>query len=314
MAIVIGLDVGGTKISGVAINQDGTVMTSFSRASDFCGTDYLENVAEVIRHLRAETPGKIDGIGIGVPGTVDYQSGVVRTCPAFKWKDIPLQKMLERIFRVPVCVENDVNAWITAEKYMGAARECESFVMITMGTGLGCGLWLDGKLYHGSSCESGEIGYMPLGIKAYERPFHENDFGYFERIASANAVCETYFKRTAQKLDSRQIFERARNGDSVAGQVVREAFDYLGIGIGCIACLLNPEMVVLGGGMANEGEKLAYELQKRINRLVPIHTGVVLTQVGKYGGAMGAALCYVYRGSGLCGFTRRQNESSTGAL
>lgn len=286
----VGLDVGGTNISGVLIDESGKILSSFSRASNFRGTDYEKNIFEIIERLLKGNSAHIEGIGIGIPGTVDSRSGVIKNCPAFRWNDVPLQEQIENRFGIRAHIENDVNAWTISEKRLGVAKSCDNFVMITIGTGIGCGLWLNGQIYRGSSFESGEIGYMPLDPRAYGGEYKSSDFGFFESRASAASICNAYKRQTSRDVDCKTIFEYSRQNDAVADHIVSEAYDYLGLGISCISCLINPELIVIGGGISQEGQKLVENISLRVRRLIPIRTNLCLTGVGANGGAIGSGL------------------------
>ncbi len=289
----IGLDIGGTNISAVVCDKFGNITYSCTRKSDFYGDRYLKNIEEIISILLNDNKG-ITGIGIGVPGTVEHETGKVIVCPAFNWKDVRLKDHIEKMFRIRTEIDNDVNAWTLAEKHIGAAKAYNDFAMITIGTGIGCGLFIGGKIYRGHSYEAGEVGYLPLGIDAYNEIIKKYDFGYFESKASALAASNAYKKLTGTYLDCRELFQLATQGNKEAQQVVDGVYDYLGLGISSIICTLNPQAVIIGGGMAKEGQSFLDEVSKKVQRLVPLKAKVSLTKTGDYGGAIGSALSTFY--------------------
>ena len=138
MRTSIGLDIGGTNISSVISDDRGNILYSCTRKSDHCGDRYIQNIEELIAELLTLRESDICGIGIGIPGTVDYNKGKVIACPAFHWKDVYLKEHLENKFGMKTLIDNDVNAWALAEKHVGAAKAYEHFAMITIGTGIGC--------------------------------------------------------------------------------------------------------------------------------------------------------------------------------
>lgn len=285
----IGLDVGGTNISAVLIDEELNVLESLCRRSDYYQTDYLRNIVEIIASLIGEDAREISGIGIGVPGIVESKRGMVRFSPALKWEEFALGEIVANLFDVATHIENDVNAWTLAEKRLGAAKSSDHFIMLTIGTGIGCGLWLDGKIYRGYQCEAGEIGYLPLGLAAYDKSYTYDDFGFFESRASTAAVSQSYHEHFKTHCDCKTVFKLAEEGNSTAAQLIEETYRYLGLGIGSLVCLLNPELIVIGGGMAQEGEGFLRQLQEKVKGLVPIRTKLCLTQVGDLGGAIGSA-------------------------
>ncbi len=290
MSTSIGLDIGGTNISAVICDDCGNISYSFTRKSDYYGDQYLKNIEEIIENLMKECKTDICGIGIGIPGTVDSDTGNVIACPAFNWKNMQLKKHIESKFGISTVIENDVNVWTLAEKYLGAAKEYDDFVMITIGTGIGCGLFLGGELYRGHSFKAGEIGYLPLALEAYKEKYHENKFGFFESKASASAASRIYNELTKKDADCREIFLLAKQGDEAAKKVVEDVYQYLGLGLSSLFCILNPQLVVVGGGMAEEGEEFLIKITENVNKLIPLDVKISLTETKKFGGAVGSAM------------------------
>lgn len=294
MPTSIGLDIGGTNISAAICDEHGNIIYSCKRKSDYLGDQYIKNIDDMIGTLIKQSKTDIRGIGVGVPGTVDYDTGKVVVCPAFDWKDVFLKDHIERKFGIRAFVDNDVNAWTIAEKYLGAAKQSNDFAMVTIGTGIGCGLYLDGKIYRGHSYEAGEIGYLPLSIEAYQESYRKNEFGYFENKASASAAGRIYQAITDKPLDCKDIFIQAKQGNNAAQKVVTDVYKYLGLGISSLFCILNPEIVVIGGGMAEEGQEFLDEVTRNVTRLIPLKVKLGLSKTGAYGGAVGSALSVFY--------------------
>lgn len=294
MPVSIGLDIGGTNISAAICDEQGNIIYSYKRKSDYLGDQYLNNIDEIIEILLSKSETDICGIGIGVPGTVEYNTGKVIVCPAFDWKDIPLKDHIEKKFGIKAFIDNDVNVWTLAEKHLGASKKYNDFAMITIGTGIGCGLYLGGKVYRGHSFEAGEIGYLPLDIDAYQETFSEDEFGFFESKASASAASRIYQGITSKLIDCKDIFIQAKQGDEIAQKVVENVYKYLGLGISSLFCILNPEIVVIGGGMAEEGQDFLNEITKNVMKLIPLKVQLSLTQTGPFGGAIGSALSVFY--------------------
>jgi glucokinase len=294
MPTSIGLDIGGTNISAVICDDHGNIIHSLKRRSDYFGDQYLKNIDDIIESLLKESKTDISGIGVGVPGTVEYNTGKIIVCPAFDWRDVYLRDHLESKFGTRAFVDNDVNVWTLAEKHLGAAKDYNDFAMITIGTGIGCGLYLEGRIYRGHSFEAGEIGYLPLDIDAYQETFSEDEFGFFENKASASAASRIYRDITNKSIDCKEIFLKAKQGDTVAKKVVEGVYKYLGLGISSLFCILNPQVVVIGGGMAEEGQEFLSEVTKNVKQLIPLKVKLSLTKTGVYGGAIGSALSVFY--------------------
>lgn len=286
----IGIDIGGTNISSVICDDHGNIIYSCTRRSDCYGDQYLKNIEEIIENLIKESETDICGIGIGVPGTVEYNTGKVVVCPALNWKDLFLKDYIEKKFGISTYIDNDVNVWTLSEKYLGAAKGLDDFAMVTIGTGIGCGLYLNGQIYRGHSFEAGEIGYLPLEVKAYKETFSDSQFGFFESRASASAASRIYQDIADRTADCKELFFLAKQGDNIAQNVVEDVYKYLGLGISSIFCILNPQAVVIGGGMAAEGQEFLKEITKKVKHLIPLKVNLSLTQTGVYGGAVGSAL------------------------
>lgn len=286
----IGMDIGGTNVIVAVVDEQGNVKYAKERKTNHYDTDYFRNIEEMISETLTRTEHSIHGIGIGVPGTIDHRNGIVLRCPALKWKNVHLKDYIENRFQIETTVDNDVNTWTIAEKKIGAAKDADNFVMITIGTGIGAGLFLKNGLYHGSSFEAGEIGHFPIGLEAYGESSEGLDFGFFEKRASAKAASYHYFRLTKEVKECEEVFRLAKEGDHEAVFVTEKIYQYLGLGISNIICLLNPEKIILGGGMTKEGQHFIDKLKEKVDALIQIKTTFDLAQTGSYGGAIGSAL------------------------
>ncbi len=286
----IGVDIGGTNIRIVITDENGHIRYSKKKKTKHYVSDYLRNMNEMIAEALGETDKPIAGIGIGVPGTVDVYSGTVIISTALGWKDFNVKNYIEDRFKLPVEVENDSNVWTIAEKLIGAGRNIENFVMITIGTGIGAGLYINDKLYRGANFQAGEIGYFPIGLEAYGEKASFKDFGFFEKKASAHGVSSYYMKRTNNMIDCKEIFQLSREGEHEAYIITEEVYKYLGVGISTIICLLNPEKIIFGGGMSKEGELFISKVKEKVEELTPMKTTFQLSETGHFGGAIGSGL------------------------
>jgi len=286
----IGIDIGGTNIKIVITGENGNIRYSNERKTEYYVSDYLRNMNEMIAEALGKTDKPVTGIGIGVPGTVDVYSGKVIISTALGWKDFDLKNYMEDRFKMPVEVENDANAWTIAEKLIGAGRKTENFVMITIGTGIGAGIYIHDRLYRGSSFQAGEIGYFPIGLGAYEEKASFQEFGFFEKKASAHGAASHYMQRTNNMIGCKEIFQLSKEGEYEAYIVTEEVYKYLGIGISTIVCLLNPEKIIFGGGMSREGEIFISRIREKVEELTPMKTTFQLSETGHFGGAIGSGL------------------------
>jgi glucokinase len=284
----LGIDIGGTYIKYAILDESDRLIETREIKTQGLGKTFIKFLKIELAAILRKEPG-IESIGIGIPGTVDPIEGTIIDSPALGLHNINFIKELKTVFSQSVHVENDVNAWTMAEKEMGAARKNQSFVMITIGTGIGAGICYKGEIIRGMDHQAGEVGYFPIGLGAYHAEVTNVEFGHFEQLASASGVSRRYHEKTNQSLSTRVIFEKAQAGDSQAMEIVNETLDYLALGISNIVCLLQPEKIVLGGGMMNAGPWMIEALTERVKKLIPMRFELVLSTVGKWGGAIGAA-------------------------
>jgi glucokinase len=287
---IIGIDIGGTNISAVLCKENGKVINSFSRRTAYHKNDYLRNIFEIIQILIHSSNLPVSSIGIGVPGTVNIDNNIIVACPALQWNNLDLRKIIENKFKIYTYIGNDVNHWTIAEKHMGKGKECKNFVVITIGTGIGCGIYINDKLHIGSTYEAGEIGYMPIGLDSFNKEYTYTDFGFFESKASALSVSNHYYERTGQKLGCDEIFNLSYEGVENAVEIRELAYKYISIGIASIIALLNPSKIIIGGGMTNEGELFLKEIIGNVSKLIPIKSEICISELGEMGGALGSAL------------------------
>ncbi|MFO7290549.1 MAG: ROK family protein [Bacillota bacterium] len=309
MGRCIGVDVGGTKIAAARVEPDGSLSRRFradTRADE--GPDgVIERICQGIEQVMGEE--KVEGIGIACPGPLDARTGVVLSPPNLPgWDRIPLKDRLEERFGVPVRVENDANAAAWGEYLLGAGRGADPMVYITVSTGIGGGIVLDGRLYRGADTFAGEIGHTivdPGGA-----PCSCGRRGCLEALASGTAIARAAAEavrkgnrriREAGGSEPRaeHVFAAYRDGDEDASRIVREAVRHLAIGISNIVHLFNPRAVVIGGGVARAGDALFAPLRERIRAfLMPSFAGtfeLLPAKLGEDAGVVGAAALWAER-------------------
>jgi glucokinase len=227
---IIGIDLGGTNISaGLVIKNELLQISSEKINARGAAEEVLQELFSATDQLMNDS---VNAIGIGVPGLVDHQNGVVfdvMNIPS--WKKIPLQKWIEDRYHLPVRINNDANCFALGEFYFGKGRDCNSMIGLTIGTGLGSGLILNKKLYSGKYCGAGEFGVIDYLDKCYE---------YY---ASGQ-----YFNNVYQ-IDGEVVFERARKGNIDAIRMYEEMGAHLGNAIKMILYALDVELIVLGGSV-----------------------------------------------------------------
>lgn len=307
----IGIDVGGTNVKIALVDVKGKIVYSNSvptRAE--MGYEYtVNNIKQAIYDLLKETKlttKDIEGIGFGFPGQVDYKAGIVRNAPNIPgWVEVPIAKLIEDEFKIPTRVDNDVRCAALGELNYGAGKGCENLICITVGTGIGSGLILNGKLVRGASNAAGEIGHIKLQMNG--GPICGcGDTGCLEAFASGPsivAMAEDYI-RGGKSTKYRELANpditpyivavAAKEGDPVAKQIFRIMGEYIGMGLTSVINLLNPEKVIIGGGVAAAGDilfdpiketiaKRAMTIQKEAVEIVP-------AQLGNTAGVIGASL------------------------
>jgi len=307
----VGVDIGGTNIKIAMVSKEGEIIYSNSvptRAE--MGYEYtVSNIKQAISDLIKET--KIDktlieGIGLGFPGQIDCDNGVVRHLPNIPgWNNVPIAQILETEFGITTKVDNDVRCAALGELNFGAGKGCKNLICITVGTGIGSGLIVNGKLVRGANNAAGEIGHIKLQI--HDGPICGcGDTGCLEAFASGPAIVamaeeyilggkSTKYREMANPdITPYIVCEAAKQGDAVAKKIFEIIGEYIGIGMASVVNLLNPEKIVIGGGVADAGEILFDPIKKTIaDRAMPIQASsveVVPAQLGNTAGVIGASL------------------------
>ena len=299
----IGVDVGGTKIAALRIDAAGSVRARSARptpASDAAGT--LDALEACVRELLEDD---VVGIGAGVAGLVASGPGVVRFSPNTAWGELAVGERLDRAFGLPWRVDNDATAAAFGEARFGAGRGARTMVLLTVGTGIGGGIVLDGRPFVGANGFAGEFGHVtvdPAGPVC-----GCGNRGCLEILASGNAIGR-YGREAAarepssalarsgliERIDGRVVARLAEQGDALAREAIATAGRWLGIGIAGIVDVLDPEIVVVGGGAAAAGEFLLAPARDALAATVvgSAHrptVPVVPATLGNDAGAIGAA-------------------------
>ncbi|HEY8346501.1 MAG TPA: ROK family protein [Symbiobacteriaceae bacterium] len=289
----IGIDLGGTNIVGGLVDQDGNPHATIHRPTPASLTppDVLGAIKEIIAHLLREagsTP--VVGIGLGIPGLLDRQAGKVIFSPNIPWRDVPVLREFEE-FGLPLDMDNDVRCHALGELHFGAGKGLQHFILLTLGTGIGSGIVINGELYRGSSNMAGEIGHIPL--RPDDGPLCGcGKRGCFEAIASGKNIGRR--AREAQIANtSRELFEKAAAGDRAAAELVDRVIRDLAVGIATYVNLMNPQRVIIGGGVAQAGDQLFQPLRRYVDELtMPGIRGtfdIVPARFGREAGVVGAA-------------------------
>jgi glucokinase len=288
--LIIGVDLGGTKISAAALTVDGSktygvrsVQTQAEQGAEGVAERIIGVIEGVILDTIHETGAKrkdFIGIGIGAPGPLDREKGIIVTAPNLGWTNFPLVDRIEKRLKLPVVLDNDANCATVGEWWLGAARNARDVVGITIGTGIGGGLIIDGKLFHGASDVAGEIGHTTLDVNG--RLCKCGNYGCLEAYASGPAIAtrarEALVREGAaslmsamvdgqlERLTAEHVYDAAKKGDSLANDLVRDTARYLGAGIATLLNVINPDVVVIAGGVTRAGETLFAPLRTEVRR------------------------------------------------
>ena len=295
----IGVDLGGRSIISTHADLAGNVQDEPYWPHKPGANDHLENLCELIEQLMSAprpTDQRIRGIGIGAPGVTRVPEGVVTWAPSLGWRDLPLQDILSRRFDVPVTVENDVTLAALGEWGFGVGRGIQNLVCISVGTGIGAGIVIGGSLHRGHDQAAGEIGYIPASTGDLGQCY--DSFGALESKASGTGIAARAQAKLAEEdlpipedpLTAEGVFAAARRGEHWARVVVDETVDYLAMAIANVSAILNPEMVILGGGVARSADLLVDPIERRLSGVIPYVPRIVASELGRRAAVMGATM------------------------
>ena len=277
------------------------------------GYEYtVNNIKQAIKDLMKETNTEakdIQGIGFDFPGQVDCKTGVVKLAPNIPgWVNVPIAQMIEEEFNIPTRIDNDVRCAALGELKFGAGRGCENFICITVGTGIGSGIVINGKVVRGASNAAGELGHIKLQMQG--GPICGcGDTGCLEAFASGPSIVamaqdyirggkSTKFREMAAaeggEITPYMVAKAAEAGDPVAKRIFEIVGEYIGIGLTSVINLLNPEKVIIGGGVAEAGDLLFDPIRRTIKERAMVVAGeaveIVPAELGNSAGVIGASM------------------------
>lgn len=290
---VLALDIGGTTMKAAVVHADGTAKITRTRRTPGTAHDALAAALGLLRETRDEAQAHaISPIAAGIvtPGIVDENTGVIEYAANLGWRAVPLRDLAERDLGLRVVVGHDVRAAALAESRLGVARTATDYVLISVGTGIGAAVVVQGRTVTGAGNAAGELGHNP--IRADGALCTCGKRGCLETYASGAGIARRYEEAGGTLgLDAGQICA-ARNTDPVAAEIWQQAVDALAMGVANATQLLNPELVVIGGGLSKAGEALLGPLQEAVRRRLSwwATPRVVLSALGTTAGRTGAAL------------------------
>jgi glucokinase len=296
--LVLGIDLGGTKMYGALSDLGGTVLDEVIIGQHgTSGEESYDRLVTLIDRLLASPKAlgrKVRGIGVGVPGITLHHRGIVKWAYTLQWRDFPLKARLSDRYELPITIDNDVNLAALGELWFGAGQNAQNMILIAIGTGIGAGIIIDGALYRGSTEASGEIGSMVPGREFLGRDFR--DFGALESVASGTGIAERareVLKAQGAKIypdgvTAEEVFDAARLGQAWAWSVIEETVDFLAMAIANLTVMFDPEVIILGGGVSRSADMLIEPISRRINGAVPALPRLVTSRLGLRAAAMGA--------------------------
>ncbi|HEX2911158.1 MAG TPA: ROK family transcriptional regulator [Chloroflexia bacterium] len=320
---VLGVDVGANHLLALVTDLEGNVVAEHSHpfnievGPEVALPQIMEHIREVLA-LHNVQRGRVLGIGVGVPGPLDHVTGTVIAPPIMPgWDRFPLRQYLSTEFNMPVFVENDANLGAVAEKWRGAGQGYQHLAYIKIGTGIGCGLVLDGKIYRGQRGSAGEIGHITITRDG--PPCKCGSYGCLESMAASPAIINrarlaiqagrSTMLRQYEHLDKitpQEIAAAAYNGDALSRELLEDAGRYIGIALANLINLLNPGIIILGGGVASVGELIMNPIKDTIGTRSLLasyeQTELVIGRMGREAVAIGAAMMVlqeVFRGPEL---------------
>lgn len=292
----LGVDLGGTNIAVGVVDEDNRIVsrasapTALPRPADAIAASIAEACIKAIGEAGIEKEA-IVSVGVGTPGAVN-SSGIVENDANLGFVNTPLRDMIYDLLKIKTFIGNDANCAALGEQVAGAGRGTKNFIMVTLGTGVGGGIVVDGKLLTGVNGAAGEIGHMVIDHEGI--PCQCGRIGCFEQYASASALVRFALERNLDVKGARDVFDLAQTGNLIAAEVLDSYFDYLSTGISNLINIFQPEMIAIGGGIAGQGESLLEPLvkkveDKRYTKYSKNQTVITVATLGNDAGIIGAA-------------------------
>lgn len=284
-SVVIGVDIGGTKtalmVNDVTSGED-LAHDRFSTPSDAGPEAMIQEISAAVRRLVERVgrdPETLTAVGVAVPGQVDAQSGRVIAAGNLRgWVDVPLRDLLCRDLGVPIFVEQDANAAVLGERWRGCAKEMNNLVFLALGTGIGAGVVINGRLHRGFHHAAGEVGNFIMGREylGQDRGGHGN----LELLVGGPKIRQEAKEASGQEMAAGDALRRAEEDARLQG-IADEVADYVAIAVINIVALLDPEAIVFGGGTSSAGEDLLERVRARVERELAIRPALIHSVLGE---------------------------------
>ncbi len=311
MKYYVGIDLGGTNIVAGVVDENYNIVataktkTNCPRAEKDIADDMAKMALEAVKNANL-TIDDIEWIGVGTPGIANSETGIIEYSNNLGFNNTPMVKYIQETIDKPVFIENDANAAAYGEYVAGAAKGAKNAVCITLGTGVGAGVVIDGKIYSGSNFAGAEIGHTVIEVDGAECSCGRK--GCFEAYSSATGLIRMTKEAIAEnpdcimakmaeekgKVTARTSFDAMRAGDSIAKAVVDKYIKYLAAGITNTINIFQPDILCIGGGVCNEGDPLLLPVKEIVKKEVytrnsPKNAEIVIAKLGNDAGIIGAA-------------------------
>ncbi|MBG9733572.1 ROK family glucokinase [Paenibacillus alvei] len=306
--IYVGVDLGGTAIKVGICNAEGKLLHTFEGSTEVAkGPDtVMDNIEKYVRLIVEQSPydwSQVAGVGAGVAGFTNVKEGIIILAPNVGFKDVPIRSILEERLGKPVKIDNDANVAALGEVWSGAGKGIDHCVCYTLGTGVGGGIIINGRIVQGFSGLAGELGHMAVIPDLEAIQCGCGKMGCLETVSSATGIIRMANDavergdRTSlslvESITAKDVFDAAKAGDEVAVRIVSRAAYYLGKAMAAVAVTLNPERFIIGGGVSKAGEFLFEQIRETFMKLTPdpVTRGVsiVPAELGNDAGMIGAA-------------------------
>lgn len=305
--IYVGVDMGGTNIKVGLCDENGQLLQTFEGPTGSDGSEaVLTRIADYVRKIVADSPyewEQVAGIGAGIAGFMDIPEGFVKLSPNLGWRNVPVKKTLEAKLGKPVSIDNDANVAALGEAWSGAGAGIPNVVCYTLGTGVGGGIIINGKIYQGSTGMAGELGHMAIVPDLEAINCGCGQVGCLETVSSATGIIRMANDAVVrgdkttlsliENITAKDVFDAAKSGDEASLRIVNRAAYYLGRSMAFLAVVVNPQRFVIGGGVSKAGDILFDPIREIFKKYTPeaAQEGVdiVPAKLGNDAGVVGAA-------------------------
>ncbi len=284
MVYYVGVDIGGTTIKAGLVSNGKILSKAVVKTQARKGSQVVFN--NIVHAIESVNTKKVKGIGVGCPGPLDYEKGIILHTPNLPFRDYKLKTKLKRKFKTKVSIDNDANCFVLAETLHGAGKGCNSVLGITLGTGVGGGIVINKELFHGR-LSAGEFGHMTID---YNGEYSKcGNTGCFETMCSARAILRMTGLGGLKVESPKEVYDLAVKGNRIAKKVFAELGKNIGVGLTNLIYAFDPDVIVVGGEISESWRFFSKSMKKEIKERCLIKGNRVIKSKLKYPGIIGAA-------------------------